>query len=89
LPVGHTHELIDQIFACFAIWLKNHNVLTYQQFMSDLEGTYSPGVKVHKMEEMGDWQRFLKETGCNYDFHNHTHWRAFEIGRNSNGKLTF
>jgi hypothetical protein len=83
--VGHTHELIDQLFACFAIWLKTHDVLSYQQFMDDLKKTYSPNVQVEKLEEVGDWTRWLKEHGHVFDMHKHVTPRSFKITKNSIG----
>jgi hypothetical protein len=83
--VGHTHELIDQLFACFAIWLKTHDVLTYQQFQTDLKGTYYPAVQVEKLQEVGDWTRFLKAAGVKHDMHKHTGFRSFLIRKNSRG----
>ena len=36
LPVGHTHEDIDQLFSCFSNYLKGHNSYTVKDLINSI-----------------------------------------------------
>lgn len=42
LPVGHTHEDIDQIFSRLAVYLRKHNVRNQFELLEALKAAYTP-----------------------------------------------
>ncbi|KAJ8018150.1 hypothetical protein HOLleu_44019 [Holothuria leucospilota] len=46
LPVGHTHEDIDQMFSCVARQLRCHNAFTLQDLEHEASISYSPPIKM-------------------------------------------
>jgi hypothetical protein len=54
LPVGHTHEDIDQRFSVIARRLRMCNILSMQQMASFLRAFFSPRVDAKEERRKGD-----------------------------------
>lgn len=46
LPVGHTHEDIDQMFSCVARQLRTHNAFTMADLERQSSQSYKPSIKI-------------------------------------------
>ena len=42
LPVGHTHEDVDQMFSRFSVYLKGHDSITMNDLMNSIQNSYNP-----------------------------------------------
>ncbi|XP_071821925.1 uncharacterized protein [Apostichopus japonicus] len=50
LPVGHTHEDVDQMFSCIARALKKQNTYTYQELSSFIKASFTPAIEVEEIQ---------------------------------------
>ncbi|XP_070534490.1 uncharacterized protein [Ptychodera flava] len=58
LPVGHTHENVDQMFSKISVGLKRANAYTVEDLISIIESSYTPAIKVAlstKMLNIKEW----------------------------------
>ena len=61
LMVGHTHEIIDQVFSRYSVALRKQNCLTLQELMNVAKTCYTPNPTVEHVTVVTDWWKwFLK-----------------------------
>ena len=55
LPVGHTHEDVDQMFSCFSPKLAKADIFSIEQLMEILRGAYKTkdGEVVETVSDIG------------------------------------
>jgi hypothetical protein len=63
LPVGHTHEDIDQFFSCLARWLRHHNARCRNEMGAAVHQCYTAKDGSHpivgNLENAANWSDFL------------------------------
>lgn len=59
LPVGHTHEDVDQMFSRFATHLKGRHVITLYMLHSCIRNAYNPVPLVVHLTEVACWNKYL------------------------------
>jgi len=42
LPVGHTHDYVDQMFSRFSLYLEKHDAMTPQELVAAFKASYTP-----------------------------------------------
>jgi len=81
LPVGHTHEDVDQMFSRFSLYLEKHDAVTPQELVAALKASYTPTPRVCEIMETYDIKTlFLPHLE---DIHGHTgphHFRFRLVG---------
>ena len=82
LPVGHTHEKIDQMFSRLAVYLRSHNLLSMDDLLSALEKCYQPTPKAKYLKSLANISGFLHEYLPSSGFRNISRYRQFKISRN-------
>ena len=63
LPVGHTHEDIDQMFSRFAEWLRNHDIFTVEELAEGLRQSFTAENKpplVECLSTLPDYKSWMK-----------------------------
>ncbi|XP_070553722.1 uncharacterized protein [Ptychodera flava] len=60
LPVGHTHEDIDQMFSRVSTALKKTNSFTMQELMHNVHESYTPAIKVQEVKYMFNVKEWLQ-----------------------------
>ena len=88
LPVGHTHEDIDQIFSRFSTWLRSHNALSRYDMAEQMRRAYTyndsaPLVEV--LDTVAGMSEFL-ERGTGISLPECMDHRHFRIRRNKDNK---
>src|SRR5438128_2105853 len=58
LPVGHTHEDIDQLFSRISIHLRRVDCLTYKQFRQAMARCYSPHPLVERIDKVANYKDY-------------------------------
>ena len=61
LPVGHTHEDIDQFFSRIAIYLHYHNAITENELTEAIGNCISPNPRVKKLENIANFKKYIIE----------------------------
>ncbi len=64
LPVGHTHEDIDQVFSRTSEHLRHHEALTIEQLASELELSYNPQPRVTHMKNVCNFSGLCEQSRC-------------------------
>lgn len=77
LPVGHTHEDIDQAFSSTSGRLKVTNAITLSDLHSVLRTTYGGDVRVEHMKRMANFSGLCEQERCLRKVNNITQWRYF------------
>ena len=62
LLVGHTHEIIDQVFSRFSVLLRKTTCLTLQELMDAGEKSYTPSPTVSHVQSATDWGEWFTRT---------------------------
>eukprot|EP00731_Ephydatia_muelleri_P017858 Em0010g956a len=88
LPVGHTHEDIDQMFSRFSSYLNKNDAVTPGELMEALRKSYSPEPDVHVLEqsEVFDFKAWIEPHL--EEMHNHVAPKHF-IFKLVDGSLVF
>lgn len=60
LPVGHTHEDVDQMFSRFATHLKGKHVITLVMLHQCIRNAYNPVPIVHHLTKVACWNKYLE-----------------------------
>ena len=55
LPVGHTHDDVDQMFSCFSTPLKRAEIFELQDIVNVCKSTYEPKPQFFHLEHMASW----------------------------------
>jgi hypothetical protein len=88
LPVGHTHEDIDQIFSRFCTWLRTHNALCPSDMAAQMRRAYTYNGKpplVEVLQTVAGMSEFLAR-GTGIELPECMDHRHFRIRRNKEGK---
>ena len=60
LPVGHTHEDIDQMFSRFSTYFRDNDAITVSCFMEKLQLAYKPTPKVSRIYEVANFKGIME-----------------------------
>ncbi len=61
LPVGHTHEDIDQFFSRIAMYMHYHNAITENEFLEAIENSFEPQPHAKKLNNIANFKKFVIE----------------------------
>ena len=64
LMVGHTHEIIDQVFSRYSVALRNQMCLDLASLMEVAKTCYTPNPTVEHVQVVTDWYNWFKDQGC-------------------------
>ena len=81
LPVGHTHEDIDQAFSKTSERLKLNNAITLDDLHEQLSFCYGEEAKVQQLRRLVNWSGLCEQTNCLRKIDNITQFRYFRIRR--------
>lgn len=84
LPVGHTHEDVDQMFSCVARQLKSRNALTLPDLEAETSKSYSPPIEVIPVTMVQDVKNALLNHMAGA-FSNHSKPLWFRFRQSENG----
>ena len=87
LPVGHTHEDIDQMFSRFANALRQNSAPTMKDFLTVIEESFHPRpVTVESIPNMIDYHEWLTVNDCYYGrWHGVREYRCFRFSKDAEG----
>lgn len=77
LPVGHTHEDIDQAFSRTSTRLRVTNAITLTDLHTALRKTFDGHAHVEHMKRLANWSGLCDETNCLRKINHITQWRYF------------
>ena len=83
LPVGHTHEDIDQAFSCTPCRLKVNNAITLHDLHHEFKQCYNESTTVGHMKRVVNWSGMCEEQKCIRGVTNFTHFRYFKFVRST------
>ena len=78
LPVGHTHEDIDQVFSRLSVFMKSHNLLC-EEDLHQLTQSTTPNPTVVMAKEVADFKSFIKPHLKQMSGHSRAH--SFHISK--------
>jgi hypothetical protein len=64
LLVGHTHEIIDQVFSRYSVLLRTTQCLTLGELMNAGKVCYTPSPTVAHITSVTDWAEWLQRSKC-------------------------
>jgi len=67
LPIGHTHEDIDQLFSRTATHLRIRDAVTIEDLAKELRESYTPTPNVSIMRNIANFSGLLTKSGCVYN----------------------
>jgi hypothetical protein len=85
---GHTHDLIDQEFATWAIALLHHCIESLHAFPDFMKQAFKSGSKSYyftMIRQIFDWVQYFESVTTN--FSNHTEARMFKFYKDINGHI--
>lgn len=88
LPVGHTHEDVDQAFSQTSARLRVHNAITLEDIHGELRQTYKGNVQVEHMRRVANWSGLCDSENCLRKVDRMTQWRYFLFTPSSSGSET-
>lgn len=77
LPVGHTHEDIDQVFSRSAERLRSNDAITLGDLHSELSSVYNDLTDVYHMKKIVNWSGLCHEAKCTANISNFSQYRYF------------
>ena len=90
LLVGHTHEIIDQVFSRFSVLLRKTTCLTLQELMTAAKSSYTPAPTVSHVSSVTDWgEWFTRSNSLHTATEALSFNHAFRIKRNINEDSRF
>ncbi len=75
LPVGHTHEDIDQVFSRTAVHLRSHDAVTMTDLAEELSASYSPRPTVSRISAVANFSGLCDAVRC---LQNPPAWTQFQ-----------
>ena len=87
LPVGHTHEDVDQAFSQTSSRLRVHNAITLTDLHRELKETNKRNVDVEHMREVGNWSGLCDAENCLKKIDRVTQWRYFLFTKDPNNNF--
>lgn len=92
LPVGHTHEDIDQAFSRTADRLRSNDAVTLLDMKSQLQTVYNSRTFVTEMDSVINWSGLCTQERCLTNVSGFSHYRHFrfalqdsQVGSSENG----
>ncbi len=79
LPVGHTHEDIDQAFSTTSNRLRQNNAITLPELHHELRQVYNKFTSVTHMKYIINWRGLCQEEGVLTTLRNFSQWRYFRF----------
>lgn len=79
LPVGHTHEDIDQAFSCTAERLRSNDAVTRADLHCQLEKVYNNRTVVREMKSIVNWSGLCSSEKCLSPVSGFSHYRYFRF----------
>lgn len=67
LPVGHTHEDIDQTFSRTSVHLRAVEALTLESMATELKKSFTPAPSVSRLAEIANFSGLCIAEKCLYD----------------------
>lgn len=83
LPVGHTHEDVDQAFSTTSGRLRVTNAITLEELQGVLRTAYGGRAQVEHLKRVANWSGLCQQEGCLRTVERITHWRYFSFVRES------
>ena len=84
LPVGHTHEDVDQAFSQTSARLRVHNAITLSDMHDELRETYKQNVNIEHLRRIVNWSGLCEQENCVRKVDKLTQWRYFLFTPSSN-----
>lgn len=81
LPVGHTHEDIDQTFSRTAERLRSNDAITLGDLQYQLRQTYNNETSVTSMSSVANWSGLCENERCLRRVSQFSQYRYFRFGR--------
>jgi len=88
LPVGHTHEDIDQLFSRTSIHFKTHAAHSMEEMMEGLRKCISPTPQVSAMKNMINWSGLVEKLDVLTGIEGFSDYRFFKFFRNGGARRT-
>jgi hypothetical protein len=86
LPLGHTHDDVDQMFSRFSTGLKYNDAKTLPALAQVLKKSFNPTPIVEEVKTVGMWNRFLDpHIATTSTTHNITEPQVFIIKKDAEG----
>ena len=85
LLVGHTHEIIDQVFSRYSVALRKENCLTLSELMEVAKVCYNPRPTAEHVQSVTDWQDWfisndmMNRSVCDMTFNHAFRIKAFDV----------
>lgn len=83
LPIGHTHEDIDQTFSRTSDRLRNHIAITLEDLHHQLRQTYNNNTCVTHMKHVANWSALCEQQRCLQRVTQFSQFRYFKFGRDA------
>lgn len=83
LPVGHTHDDIDQAFSATSSRLRANDAVTISDLHEQLSQTRGGRTKVTHMKRVANWSGLCNQEGCIKKISNITQYRYFKFSLSS------
>lgn len=77
LPVGHTHEDVDQAFSQTSARLRVRNAVTLEDMQHELRQTYKGNVQVGHLKRVANWSGLCNAENCLRKVDKVSQWRYF------------
>lgn len=77
LPVGHTHEDVDQVFSQTSARLRVHDAITLQDLQYELRQTNKGNVEIQHLKRLVNWSKLCDTENCLRKIDRVTQWRYF------------
>ncbi|XP_022100770.1 uncharacterized protein LOC110984676 isoform X3 [Acanthaster planci] len=78
LPVGHTHEDVDQLFSCISSKIQRTNIYTLDDLEKTVRDSYTPIITLCPATPLLDVKTWLEpHLFGDYHHHSHPHWFKF------------
>ena len=81
LPIGHTHEDIDQCFSVTSRRLHDNNAITLEELYEELRHCYNSSTVVNQMKSVINFSGLCDQESCLHRVQNITSYRYFRLTR--------
>lgn len=81
LPIGHTHEDIDQAFSSVANRLNDNKAPTMSDLLHQLRQCYQPRAKAAELLRVANLSGLFEKVKCVYNVHGFSEYRYFRFTR--------
>ncbi len=83
LPIGHTHEDIDQSFSRTSDRLRTNNAITLEDLQAEVRQTYNKFTSVTGMENVVNWSELCENEKYLYAIPAFSHFRYFRFSKSA------